>query len=188
MADSKFFKVKNRSAGVVVYKIPEDNIRREFAPGETKTIPMTELEKLSFQPGGQVMINNFLQVQSPEAQQELNIPVEQEYNYSEQDIIRIMQSGSLDEFLDMLDFAPMGVMDLVKSFAVSLPLNSIEKRRALKEKTGFDVSKALDHVEEERQEDAENGVVESGAPKRRVVKQANPGRRVIKKAEETKVE
>ena len=44
MAD-KIYKVKNRSAGVVIYRIPEDNIRREFMPGETKMVTMTELEK-----------------------------------------------------------------------------------------------------------------------------------------------
>lgn len=187
MAD-KIYKVKNRSAGVVIYKIPEDNIRREFMPGETKAIPMTELNKLSYQPGGQMMMNNFLQIQSAEAQQELNIPVEPEYNYSEQDIVRIMQEGSLDEFLDMLDFAPTGVMDLVRQFAVSLPLNDIEKRRALKNKTGFDVNAALTHVEEEKQDDAENGVVESSTPQRRVKPAATTGRRVIKKAEESKTE
>lgn len=188
MAD-KIYKVKNRSAGVVIYRIPEDNIRREFMPGETKAIPMTELEKLSYQPGGQMMMNNFLQIQSAEAQRELNIPVEQEYNYSEEDIVRIMQHGSLDEFLDMLDFAPQGVMDLIRQFAVSLPLNDIEKRRALKNKTGFDVNAALTHVEEEKQEDAEAGIaVETSAPQRRV-KPATTGRRVIKKAEpETKTE
>lgn len=189
MADTnvKIYKVKNRSAGVVIYRIPEDNIRREFMPGEVKLVPMTELEKLSYQPGGQMMMNNFLQIQSQEAQQELNIPVEPEYNYSEEDIVRIMQRGSQDEFLDMLDFAPQGVMDLIRQFAVALPLNDIEKRRALKNKTGFDVNAALTHVEEEKQEDAENGVEAPTAPQRRV-KAANSGRRVIKKAEEVKTE
>lgn len=47
MAD-KIFRIKNRSAGMIVYRIPEDNIRREFAPGEVKSIPFSELEKLSF--------------------------------------------------------------------------------------------------------------------------------------------
>jgi len=183
MAD-KIYKVKNRSAGVVIYRIPEDNIRREFMPGETKAVPLTELEKLSYQPGGQMMMNNFLQIQSAEAQKDLNIPVEPEYNYSEQDIIRVMTEGSLDEFLDMLDFAPTGVMDLVRQFAVSLPLNDFEKRRALKNKTGFDVNAALTHVEEEKQEDAENGIAEANAPQRRVKPAAaTPGRRVIKKVE-----
>ena len=182
MAD-KIYKVKNRSAGVVIYRIPEDNIRREFMPGETKAIPMTELEKLSYQPGGQMMMNNFLQIQSAEAQRDLNIVAEQEYNYSEEDIVRIMNHGSLDEFLDMLDFAPTGVMDLIRQFAVSLPLNDIEKRRALKKKTGFDVNAALTHVEEEKQEDAENGIVTPESTPQRRVKPASTGRRVIKKVE-----
>ena len=186
---TKFYNVKNRSAGVVIYRIPEDNIRREFMPGETKVIPLPELQKLSYQPGGQMVMDNFLQIQGIEAQTTLNIQAEQEYNYSEQDIIRIMNEGSLDEFLDMLDFAPMGVMDLVRQFAISLPLNDIPKRRALKEKTGFDVNAALTHVEEEKQEDLENGIAEATAPQRRVKPASStPGRRVIKKAAEVKAE
>lgn len=98
--------------------------------------------------------------------------------------MKIMENGSLDEFLDMLDFAPIGVMDLIKKFSVSLPLNDIEKRRALKNKTGFDVNAALMHIEEEKQEDAENGVTEEATPQRRVKPAATQtGRRVIKKAE-----
>ena len=186
---NEIYKVKNRSAGVVIYRIPEDNIRREFMPGETKAIPMIELEKLSYQPGGQTLMNNFLQIQSLKAQKELNVNVNQEpeYNYSEEDIVRIMNHGSLDEFLDMLDFAPTGVMDLIKQFSVTLPLNDIEKRRALKNKTGFDVNAALTHIEEEKQEDADNGVAAAETPQRRV-KPATQGRRVIKKAEEPKTE
>ena len=46
------YNVKNRSSSVVVYRIPETNLRREFQPGETKKIPFGELEKLTYQPGG----------------------------------------------------------------------------------------------------------------------------------------
>ncbi len=42
------YNVKNRSSSTVVYRIPEDNIRREFAPGETKRISFGELEKLTY--------------------------------------------------------------------------------------------------------------------------------------------
>ena len=66
MAD-KVFNVKNRSAGIVVYRIPEDGIRREFAPGETKRIAYSELEKLSYQSGGTQLIAQYLQVQSDES-------------------------------------------------------------------------------------------------------------------------
>jgi hypothetical protein len=99
-----------------------------------------------------------------------------------------MQRGSQDEFLDMLDFAPQGVMDLIRQFAVSLPLNDIEKRRALKNKTGFDVNAALTHVEEEKQEDAAAGIEAAPTPQRRVKPASTTGRRVIKKAEESKTE
>ena len=70
---TKFYNVKNRSAGVVIYRIPEDNIRREFMPGETKVIPLPKNQKLSYQPGGQMVMNNFLQIQGIEAQSTLNI-------------------------------------------------------------------------------------------------------------------
>jgi hypothetical protein len=42
------YNVKNRSTSMVVYRIPEDGIRREFAPGETTRINFRELEKLSY--------------------------------------------------------------------------------------------------------------------------------------------
>ena len=44
--DKVVYNVKNRSSGMVIYRIPEDNIRREFAPGEVKKISFEELEKL----------------------------------------------------------------------------------------------------------------------------------------------
>lgn len=69
---------------------------------------------------------------------------------SEVDVKNLLVSGSLDSFLDALDFAPIGVIDLIKTLAVSLPLTDLNKRRVLKEKTGFDVDKALVHIEEEK--------------------------------------
>ena len=41
---NKMYKVKNRSASMAVYSIPELGIRREFAPGEEKKISYNELE------------------------------------------------------------------------------------------------------------------------------------------------
>ncbi len=173
-------KVKNRSTSVVVYKIPETNLRREFAPGETKRIPSDEFEKLTYQPGGKELLANFLQIEDEEITTELNIPREPEYDMSEDQIRDLLLTGSLNAFLDALDFAPLGVIDLIKSLAVSLPLTDYNKRQALKEKTGFDIDKALMHIEEEKAE--EN--VPAAAPQRRVqpVKEnAEPARRTTPK-------
>jgi hypothetical protein len=48
----RFMKVKNRSASVVGYTIPDLNVRRRFAPDEVKELPFDEIEKLLYQPGG----------------------------------------------------------------------------------------------------------------------------------------
>lgn len=143
MSNTQVYNVKNRSASRVIYRIPESNIRREFSPGETKKISFAELEQLSYQPGGQALMVNFLQIQSAEATNNLGIRTEPEYNMSEQQVIDLIKTGSLDAFLDCLDFAPVGVLDLLKKYAVSIPLTDYEKRKALKEKTGFDVDKAI---------------------------------------------
>ena len=166
------YNVKNRSSSVVVYRIPESNLRREFAPGETKPIPFEELEKLTYQEGGRELLENFLQIMDEIPTTELNINREVEYDMSEAQVRDLLLSGSLDAFLDALDFAPIGVIDLIKTMSVQLPLTDLNKRRALKEKTGFDVDRALIHVEEERmaekQKDSNKIDTAEAAPTRRV--------------------
>ena len=139
----KLYIVKNRSACEVVYTIPEDGIRRPFAPGETKRISLEELQKLGYQAGGREIMTNFLQIQEEEATEQLGIHREIEYDMSEQQIIELLKTGSLDALLDALDFAPTGVIDLIKTFAVQMPLNDMAKCDAIKEKTGFDVMAAI---------------------------------------------
>ena len=69
------YNVKNRSSSIVVYKIPETNLRREFAPGETKRLPFGELEKLTYQPGGRELIENFLQIIDEAVTSDLNVHI-----------------------------------------------------------------------------------------------------------------
>ncbi len=78
-----YYNVKNRSAGVVVYSIPEDNIKRRFTAGETKRISYEELLKLSYQPGGREMMANFLQIQSVGVPKSLGFNPQPEYYMSE---------------------------------------------------------------------------------------------------------
>ena len=188
------YNVKNRSSSVVVYSIPESNLRRTFAPGETKRIPFSELEKLTYQPGGRELIANFLQIMEEEVTQDLNIHREPEYNMSEAQVRDLILNGSLDAFLDALDFAPIGVIDLIKSLSVSLPITDFKKREALLKKTGFDVDKAIANDKASKESDEPSSILEDVSPnKRRVVQEEAPqGRRtagnnykVINKTAET---
>jgi hypothetical protein len=170
---SIMYNVKNRSAGVATYRIPELGIRRSFAPGETKQISEEELEKLTYRPGGMAMLANFLQIQSAEGLQKVGLRPEPEYHMSEQDVVNLLKSGSIDEFLDCLDFAPPGVIDLIKKYSVTLPLADIAKRQALKAKTGFDCDAALKHVMEEKEDDGNNTILKTST-ERRVKKEETP--------------
>lgn len=137
--------VYNKSAGRAVYKLPELGVRRMFYPGEHKEISVSELEKLVQTPGGRKLIYNYLLIDDKEIIEYLiNGKVEPEYWLKEKDIDSWMQSCSLDEFKDALDFAPDGTKDLIKAHAVSLPLNDISKRDAIEKQLGFNVTKALE--------------------------------------------
>jgi hypothetical protein len=180
MTNETIFNVKNRSAGMVFYSIPEEGIRREFAPGETKRIRFQELEKLSYQSGGRELMQHFLQITSTEALENLNIQAEPEYYMNDEQVIDLIKNGSLDAWLDCLDFAPIGVMDLLKKYCIAIPLSDIEKRRTLKQKTGFDVDAALRHIEEERLEQEAMKNANSAA----VVAEQKAGERRVKAAAE----
>lgn len=162
-----YYNVTNRSASSVVYKIPEMNIRRTFAPGETKRLTFEELQKLSFQPGGRELMANFLQIKSEGIVKTLNIPAQPEYYMTEPQIVELLEKGSQDAFLDCLEYAPVGVIDLIKKLAVSLPLSDYNKRQALKEKTGFDVDTAIRNEAAEKEQEkpaAEGAAATEAAP------------------------
>ncbi len=177
--NKKTYNVKNRSASVVVAKIPELGIRREFQPGETMKMTFNELEKLSFQPGGRELMANFLQIMEDEVNDNLGVPREEEYYMNEQQIIELLKNGPIDQFKDCLDFAPMGVIELVKRFAVELPLTDTIKIRALRDKTGFDVEKALDNKAAANAPEPESAAAPAVAPKSG--RRTAPSYKVVKK-------
>ena len=138
-------KVINKYNGTVGYDVPDLGVHRNFYPRESKEITFDELEKLSYAPGGDVILQDFLEVTNEEAVSLLfHQKPEPEYHYTTDDIKKLMTVGTLDQFLDCLDFAPEAIKESIKDIAVELPLNDITKRDAIKEKLGFDVSRAIE--------------------------------------------
>lgn len=144
--NEKIYNVKNRSAGMVVYRVPELNVRRVFQPGEVKRISYEELEALSFRAGGKELMEDYLQIKDADVLQEMNIHAEAEYYMDKEHIEQLLTSASLEAFLDALDFAPAGVIDMIKDMSVTLKLGDYNKRRALKDKFGFDVEAAINNM------------------------------------------
>lgn len=164
---NKKFTVINRSASIVHYSVPELGIKsRDFQPGESKQISYAELEGLSYMPGGKELIRDYLLIKDESAKNDLVGATEPEYNMTNAEVIQLIQHGSLDEWLDCLDFAPEGVIDLVKTLSVELPLTDTRKMDAFKEKKGVDIGRMIQakrEVEAEEKAEAEK----PAAPKRR---------------------
>ncbi len=159
--------VTNRSGGIVAYRIPERNLRREFNVGETKRIPYSEILEVAAQPGGRALLYNYLYIREDEVMKEgLNIKPEPEYYISEDQVDSWLLTSSIDEFKDALDFAPTGVVNLIKQHAVTLPLNDLRKCEALKQITGFNVLSAIANEKATTEEDEP-----AAATKERRVKQ-----------------
>ena len=145
MDRNTMIKVLNRDNGSVVYSIPEMNgLTRVFQSGETKEVSFEELQKLSYIPGGMYLLqNNLVILDNKQAINLLLGEVEPEYSYTKEDIINLMKNGSLDEFLDCLDFAPEGVKDLIKTLSIEMPLTDTRKMDAFKKKTGTDLGRMI---------------------------------------------
>ena len=180
--------VKNRSNSTAVYSLPELNIRRQFAPGETKQLTIGELEALTYRPGGLNLIKDCLLIQDTGiARQIINQKIEPEYWLDEKGIKELLEKGSLDEFLDCLDFAPGGVIELIKVVALKMPLNDVKKREAIRVKTGFDLDRALLNLRLAQEENNESSEKET-TPERRVKKdesgrRATPNYKIVKQGE-----
>lgn len=164
--DTDLISVRNRNNGTTGYTL-DGNFHRDFSPKEIKKVPFSELKQLSYAPGGQYILDNYLVIENKEALDLLNMKVEPEYFYDETKVKNLLLAGSIDEFADFLDFAPDGAIDIAKKIAVEEEIPDIRKRDMLSEKTGLNINNAImiNHVmneDDNSEEDAEE------APKRRV--------------------
>lgn len=156
-------KLTNRDNGTVGYTIKDMNLHRTFTGGETKTVTFDEIEKLAWTNGGLSLLKNYLIIQDKEAAEEILGELEPEYYYDKDTVRTLLKDGSLEQLQDTLEFAPKGVIDLIKEESVAMPLNDVAKRKEIKKQTHFDIDGAI--RANEAYNDEENS--EDDKPKRR---------------------
>lgn len=162
---TKTVNVKNRSTATVAYTLPDTGVRRTWAPGEIKKgIEVNELEQLTYIPGGIVILQDYLLINDKEVCEYLSIQMEPEYFYSEAEVRTLLSKGTIEQFLDCLDFAPDGVLDLIKKLSVETKLNDVSKRAAIKEKLGLDVTAAISNADFSNAKDVETEKKRRQAP------------------------
>ena len=136
--------VTNRNNGFTGYTIPDLNITRTFNIGETKKISLDELKQLQFVEGGDYLLKHCLIINDKNALEVLNMSdVEPEYFYTEAEIKELLTNGSLDQLEDALNFAPEGVIEIIKSMAIKMELPDIRKRKIISDKTGLNIDNAI---------------------------------------------
>lgn len=171
--------VTNRNNGYTGYQIPDTGVSRNFAPGESKRISKEELMQLSYIEGGEYLLKNYLIINNDKTLEELNISVQPEYYYTEEEIKELLTTGSLDQLEDTLNFAPDGVIEIIKDMAVKTELPDTRKRKMISEKTGFNIDNAIrvnevmaeDQIKDEHSEPIERKAspinAESDTPQRK---------------------
>lgn len=159
--EEKMVKVTNRNTGSTGYVL-DGGIHRTFNPGETKVVPLSELQALQFDKGGDKILRDYLIIEDKSALEALSIETEPEYFYNEDDVKDILLNGSMDQLEDTLNFAPKGVIDILKKVAVDIEVPDIRKRDMISEKTGLNISNAImiNHIMAEDSEPVEEKKVE----------------------------
>lgn len=143
--------VRNLTDHIVVIPDKEMHRRYEFQPEETKNFDKDTLRRLAYLPGVLYLFRNSLSVRDASLAKEFGVSddtFEHEYKWTRTDIDNCLTSGSLDELLDALDFAPEGIVDTIVQRAVELKVNDVSKRKAILEKTGKDVTSMIDLTEQ----------------------------------------
>ena len=137
-------KVYNRSDSNVTYNLQELSTRRVFALGECKELDAKELEALWQMDGGMIIIKDYLVVDDPDwvAAHWPDAPIE--YFWKDADVKKCLLQDSLDLFQETLEYAPQGVIDLIKMYAWQLPISDLNKIEAIRLATGFDTLAAID--------------------------------------------
>lgn len=142
ITSTNFVEVTNRNNGTTGYTL-SSGLHRDFNVRETKKIDIEELRELLTVPGGEYLLRNYFIIKDKTALDYLNLDPEPEYFYTEAEITELLNNGSIDQLEDCLNFAPQGVIDLVKTLAVSLEIPDVRKRDLITKKTGFNVSNAI---------------------------------------------
>lgn len=141
---NKLIKVLNRSDGIVTYHLPElNNTRRVFNLGESKDISEKELNALFQMNGGAELIRHFLMVDDREwVKKTFDAPIEYFWGYDE--VKKCLLEDDVEWFSETLDYAPQGVIDIIKLLSWQLPVKDLNKIHIIMEKLGFDVLGAIE--------------------------------------------
>lgn len=142
ITSTKVVSVTNRDNGGVTCMLSNGR-SISFNKGETKKVSLDDLLELNSTDGGALLIKEYLVINDKDAITALELRTEPEYYYTEKEIRKLLQEGTLDQLEDCLNFAPEGVIDLLKDVALEIELPDVRKRKLIAQKTGWNIDSIL---------------------------------------------
>ena len=142
-------RVRNRASGTVAYVIPALRITRIWdKTGDIINISIDELIELKTISGGQALLDEYLAVEDDEAVKLLyDYELPPEYNYGEAEIDYLLHAGTNEQLFDALDYAPIGVLEMIKSMAIKERPDTTAKVEAINKKFGIDLLLIIKNAE-----------------------------------------
>lgn len=144
VADDTIVPIRNIVNCETGYILTSSGHSRRLMPGVVMRVTAGELRELYYQPGGSILLQNYIHVGNSDLCKEFGVPEDMiEYNWTAEDIKKALTEDPIEVLLDALDFAPQGVIEAIKDDAVSLEINDKAKIDAISKKTGIDIDAAI---------------------------------------------
>lgn len=143
--------VRSRTEGSVAYKLDSLRVARSWPKsGSVLQISIDELKELMVYPGGEYILRNLVIIEDEAARIEiLGAEVQPEYNYTEDEIKYLLYEAEDNALLDCLDYAPVGVLELIKEFSLEKMPNTTAKIKAINQKLNINLNKIIEMMRDD---------------------------------------
>lgn len=144
--DDTMVKLVNMMDSPTGYKLMNGTFRR-FAPRASMSVTAGEVREVSNMPGTITLFQNYLRVDNKDLATELGVSddsFEHEYSWGKDEIVGALTTEPIEVLLDALDYAPDAIKESLVDFAVELEIPDVNRRNAIKNATGKDVTKMIE--------------------------------------------
>ena len=154
--EKKTLAIKNISTHEVGIVVPEIRLSRFIQPNRSIKMGKDQLEEAKTYPGVAELFNSqYLICEDDEAMEEIgggyvSIPATEEEKMSEEDIIKLIQTGSDLQFDKLLKSASQYRLDTIISAALKCESLTFSKINLLKAATGKDILEMKRHLDDNK--------------------------------------
>ncbi len=163
--------VVSRYAGSIAIKEMNTGIVRTWPKcGDKLYLTEENIYNLVMAPGGRTIVENYLIVKNAEVLEDIEVATEPEYHFEVKEITDLLTNGTEEELIDAINFAPKGVLELIKDISVEIQLPNMNKRKIVDDMLQVDITKMIEIANTESSTEAEVPTVKTRLAKEKAEK------------------